>query len=209
MSENDTSWIKIDATNINVLDKSRSSKISDVKLQMDSYSDGELSCMNFNTARDAEDKAYKFSQCEEEADNNEKGYKDDKSDNKADDEKVYKGVESDYKSVTEDKAYKDGEVDIKIEQSYEESAVGAVGEKEEVLIPWMPHKCTICDKQFTQAPKLKRHMLIHTGDKTHKCDICGKTFTQARSLKQHQSCWFILVRSLTNATCVKCRRDTY
>ena len=48
-----------------------------------------------------------------------------------------------------------------------------------------PFKCLICDKSFKQNCTLKRHELIHTGEKV-KCPKCPVEFTRKDSLIKHQ-----------------------
>ncbi|XP_044231775.1 zinc finger protein 91 [Thunnus albacares] len=46
--------------------------------------------------------------------------------------------------------------------------------------------CDICFKYFVSPSKLKRHYLIHTGQRPFRCDICGKTFTQSAHVRTHR-----------------------
>ena len=48
------------------------------------------------------------------------------------------------------------------------------------------HVCQECDKRFTRAGDLKKHMLIHTGDNKYVCPECDKRFAQAGHLKRHK-----------------------
>ncbi|KAM4740720.1 uncharacterized protein FYW61_002402 [Anableps anableps] len=45
--------------------------------------------------------------------------------------------------------------------------------------------CHVCGKTFTTATHLKRHMLIHTGQRPHCCKECGKTFARGECLRIH------------------------
>ena len=48
-----------------------------------------------------------------------------------------------------------------------------------------PYPCKPCTKSFTSSGKLKKHMLIHNGEKPYPCMICPKSFTGPGSLKNH------------------------
>ncbi|XP_026482906.1 zinc finger protein 681-like [Ctenocephalides felis] len=66
-----------------------------------------------------------------------------------------------------------------------------------------PFKCEICYKAFNRLSVLKRHMLIHSGERAHEysslknhmlmhsgvrpheCNICKKKFTESGHLKRH------------------------
>ncbi|XP_031165666.1 zinc finger protein 770-like isoform X1 [Sander lucioperca] len=48
------------------------------------------------------------------------------------------------------------------------------------------YRCDICFKHFVSPSKLKRHYLIHTGQRPFRCDICGKTFTQSAHVTTHR-----------------------
>lgn len=45
--------------------------------------------------------------------------------------------------------------------------------------------CDICHRQYYSNYHLKRHMMIHTGEKPHKCQHCGRAFAQNATLTDH------------------------
>jgi len=47
------------------------------------------------------------------------------------------------------------------------------------------HKCEMCGKQYKTAKYLKRHIIIHTGEKRYVCEICGMSFTHGGNLQNH------------------------
>ena len=47
------------------------------------------------------------------------------------------------------------------------------------------HVCSLCQKAFRRAGKLKLHMLIHSGEKPYTCADCGSQFRCSSNLKSH------------------------
>lgn len=50
--------------------------------------------------------------------------------------------------------------------------------------PGDAHQCTECDKTFTRATHLKRHMTIHSEERPFSCDLCDKKFRRADHLSK-------------------------
>jgi len=65
-------------------------------------------------------------------------------------------------------------------------------------------QCELCDKAFTQAGNLKRHMRnVHEGRKDFECGECGKKFKQLQSLKVHKKCVHLGLREFACELCGK------
>jgi len=47
-------------------------------------------------------------------------------------------------------------------------------------------QCKVCGFTFKHQRYLKKHMLIHTGDKPHECGFCGKKFRTKNEHKMHE-----------------------
>lgn len=45
--------------------------------------------------------------------------------------------------------------------------------------------CPICDRKFYAVKYLKRHAMVHTGEKPFECSVCGKGFADKMCVKVH------------------------
>ncbi|XP_054711199.1 zinc finger protein 484-like [Uloborus diversus] len=48
-----------------------------------------------------------------------------------------------------------------------------------------PYVCEFCNKTFNRKDYLKIHKMIHSGERPFECPLCSKAFTQKQSLKMH------------------------
>ncbi|XP_055341834.1 transcription factor YY2-like [Paramacrobiotus metropolitanus] len=49
------------------------------------------------------------------------------------------------------------------------------------------HTCEVCGRSFTENSKLRRHYVVHTGEKPYQCSFegCGKRFSLDHNLRTH------------------------
>ena len=48
------------------------------------------------------------------------------------------------------------------------------------------HLCPFCHKSFAAPNQVRRHLVVHTGEKNHECSICGARFGQKATAKTHR-----------------------
>ncbi|KFM58731.1 Chorion transcription factor Cf2, partial [Stegodyphus mimosarum] len=48
-----------------------------------------------------------------------------------------------------------------------------------------PFSCNICQRRFAQKNYLQIHILAHTGERPYSCSFCQKRFTQKKYLQRH------------------------
>lgn len=63
-----------------------------------------------------------------------------------------------------------------------------------------PAYCEICGKKFKSTTVLKRHLLIHSDERTFKCNICGASFKQQVALYTHSRTH----SDVNNYSCFQC-----
>ncbi|KAK7889199.1 hypothetical protein WMY93_024759 [Mugilogobius chulae] len=48
-------------------------------------------------------------------------------------------------------------------------------------------QCAVCKKFFCSKNDLRRHMVVHTGEKPYSCSVCGKRFTRKSTMQNHKA----------------------
>lgn len=51
--------------------------------------------------------------------------------------------------------------------------------------PVFEKACDICGKVFFHSGNLRKHMILHSGQRPYSCDECGRTFALSQHLKSH------------------------
>jgi len=47
--------------------------------------------------------------------------------------------------------------------------------------------CSRCEKRFTHSSDLRRHELVHTGERPYLCVVCNTRFARLSNLRDHES----------------------
>ncbi|XP_066993631.2 zinc finger protein 660 isoform X1 [Anabrus simplex] len=50
----------------------------------------------------------------------------------------------------------------------------------------LPYLCTICSKSFPKRDNLRKHQIVHRGEKPYLCEECGKSFVRKQDLNVHR-----------------------
>ncbi|KAJ2890342.1 hypothetical protein GGI21_006202 [Coemansia aciculifera] len=51
--------------------------------------------------------------------------------------------------------------------------------------PAKPFMCRLCGSRFGRIEHVKRHYLVHTGQRKYECNVCQKSFARSDNMLQH------------------------
>ena len=80
------------------------------------------------------------------------------------------------------------------------------------------HICSVCKKAFRMAGTLRKHMLVHTGERPYTCNDCGGRFPTGTHLKTHMAVHTkertygpcnVCGHMFSNSTCLKSHMRTH
>lgn len=94
-------------------------------------------------------------------------------------------------------------VEIDPEEFSEGFVKEEIDEHEDVQDDESRRVCEYCGKKFATLAGLKRHLLIHTGEKPFACESCGKAFCDASNLKNHM----LIHQNLKPYQCAVCNKE--
>ncbi|XP_031617255.1 zinc finger protein 431-like [Contarinia nasturtii] len=66
------------------------------------------------------------------------------------------------------------------------------------------YSCDICKARLSSSYNLKRHMMIHSGEKPFECDICKRRFREQSDLRKHKK---VHNNISANVKCSVCNRN--
>lgn len=79
------------------------------------------------------------------------------------------------------------ELSSKLPENTTLTTVDCSSPEREKQISKKKYPCHICSKVFGWSTDLKRHILIHTGERPFKCKLCPSSFTRNFLLQKHES----------------------
>lgn len=80
---------------------------------------------------------------------------------------------------------------LQLQQQQKQNAGLDSGRSETVVVPpvrvkaAVQHKCDICGKTFPRCYSLRRHQIMHSGEKKYKCPICSMSFSHVYNRNRH------------------------
>ncbi|XP_043281628.1 zinc finger protein 2 homolog [Venturia canescens] len=63
----------------------------------------------------------------------------------------------------------------------------SIAARRKISQPKMRHSCQVCVRVFSSAALLRRHSVVHTGERPYECPVCKKRFSQVGQLNFHKN----------------------